>query len=179
MKTSGRVFLLYAALTIVYLVALFVKRSLDEIKNREHSISKTYNLQQISHTPSLPTNGTTNSKTSPTPRPINPAIGITFEEDQKIAPFPPSYLALKLSPSGEVILEWSNTGSDIVSYFNVYRSRDNKTWELLGQVKAQSKQDIFYYGDKSTPAHRNLSYVVTAVDVYGNESAHSASVYLQ
>lgn len=123
----------------------------------------TINSRQNSSPSKLPTG----ESVAPT---VNPAIGITLEEDQRIGPFPPANSSMSVSSDGSVNLEWFDTGSEIVTSFNIYRRNGNGDWELLQNVEVRPKQDKYLYLDKSFVSNEGLQYAITAVDAYGNES---------
>jgi len=76
---------------------------------------------------------------------------------------------LKTEKRGKtVLLTWKkNTEPDLLGY-NIYRITSGKTAKLNGEPVKDST-----FPDRNPPEVRYVSYYVTAVDVFGNESEHS------
>lgn len=104
--------------------------------------------------------------------------GITFEQERKIRrPFPPQNVrAIRLS-DGSTQIEWFDADPLNRCFRAFRRETTGYNWVEIGQVKTTSGQEMYFLVDKSAREHTNYVYVVTAVNVYGNESEHSQIVY--
>ena len=68
--------------------------------------------------------------------------------------------------NGQVTIEWFPNGEIDLGEYNVWRSRDNETFDLLARVSA----DEFWYVDQDVQNGVTYYYAVSALDLEGNES---------
>lgn len=174
MKIPIKIYIIFCSILILILALLLNVRSLDNA-NKNLRVETTPDSRLITPT-GLLDSVTINPTIDPTFSRTNSAIGITFEEDQQIAPFSPRVTDLIVLPDQSVKLKWHNTSSTAISHFNVYRKSDFSDWEIVGQIKSNSEQNEFVYVHKQIQGSEKALYAITSVDVYGNESHFSDSV---
>lgn len=141
------------------------------------SVAGVFLLRTMESTPSpAPIAPQTPPSASPSPGgsapPPGAAIGISFEEDTKIGPFPPQALRFSCLPDKAVKLEWFDADA-LARSFNVYKKEADTGWIKLESVAAQPGQEWFSFVDKATHEDTSYFYAVAAIDVYGSESAYS------
>ena len=71
-----------------------------------------------------------------------------------------------ITGDGQVSIEWFPNGESDLAEYNVWRSRDNETFNLLVRVSA----DEFRYIDRDVQNGVTYYYAVSALDFEGNES---------
>jgi bacillopeptidase F len=87
------------------------------------------------------------------------------------APPAPANLAGTAMPSGSIALTWDASSASDLDHYTVYRSATSGSgYSSLGNMAATS------FIDSTTVPGTTYYYVVTATDIFGNESSRSAEV---
>lgn len=114
--------------------------------------------------------------TSPVAAPGPSTDGITQEADRKIPPPPPTIFAVTTLASRDgVQVSWGyGTGGGLIQSCNVYRREGDRAPMRIGSVRVDpSGPGTVSFVDRDAQAKVAYSYLVSAVDAYGNESALS------
>ncbi len=93
--------------------------------------------------------------------------------DDGIPPAVPSGLSVYFAGDGEVILDWLNNTEPDFKGYNIYRSTDDSVFKFIYFTK-----DNIFYND--TLSYDTIYYYrLTAIDIWGRESAASLTVSAQ
>ena len=93
--------------------------------------------------------------------------------DDGIPPAVPSGLSVYFAGDGEVILDWLNNSEPDFKGYNIYRSTDSSVFNFI-----YFTSDNIFYND--TLSYDTIYYYrITAIDVWGTESAASSTVSAQ
>lgn len=85
-------------------------------------------------------------------------------------PAPPTGLTAAPDALGNVVLSWTPPADPDLAGYRIYRSEvSGEGYEEIGQVGAEATG----YTDTTAPGGQPVYYVVTAVDLWGNESPYS------
>lgn len=96
------------------------------------------------------------------PEQAKPAPGISLEESRRISPFPPTAVRTTRN-KGRVVVEWRPVPLARIVSYEVFRSVDGGSFEVIGNVVTPP------FVDKSPPKG-NLVYGVSSVDNFDNRS---------
>ncbi len=105
-----------------------------------------------------------------------PDTGITRDEDSQLTPSHPTHVTAQ-AITDTIVLTWLGTGDDRIEYYHIFRRLANDgNWQFITRVKSTG-DNRGWYEFKDTTIEMGIAYIygVTAVDIYGNESAISES----
>jgi hypothetical protein len=98
--------------------------------------------------------------------------GISREEDAQLTPSHPSQVTARLA-NGASVLTWLGTGDDRIQYYQLYRrASDSEDWLPISRVEAiEDNRGWYGFTDSAIAQGIAYRYGVSAIDVYGHESA--------
>ncbi|MFO7447753.1 MAG: hypothetical protein R6W90_15415 [Ignavibacteriaceae bacterium] len=91
-------------------------------------------------------------------------------DNDNIPPEVPAGLRFYLATDGEIIIEWNRNSEPDIQGYNVYRKVNNSGFENI------SFTSNYYYYDDSLNYEDEYFYMITAVDIFGQESRPTGSI---